>query len=656
MKQKLLFTFIIAASTAFVAGLLFLTGLLGSFDRKLSDNLFVIRATDNRIAIIAIDDKSIQEIGRWPWPRSVHAKLLAKLGNSPKAIGFDVTFSESSNKNDDEQLASQLRQFDNVVLPIEAGELRQKGDLVIVGQFLSPNPLFSATRKGLVNLALDSDGIARQTPINLTSSIKLLKNFSVVVLQYFYKDNPKKLQSLLNIPLQNGMMRINFAAAPGSFATYSYVDVLNGKVKPETFQGKIVLIGATASDLHDAQLTPVSSGFPMSGVEIHANVLQTMLEQNYLQVESQEATVLTIVFIALVLSFLFSYLGILKSTLTLIIAAVLEIGYIIISFDHGIIRSIVYPLLTIAALYVFLVMYKYLVESSQKRFIKKALSYYVSRAVMDDILQNPKKLHLGGVRRELTVLFSDIAGFTTISEKLDPEILTRLLNQYLSEMTRLVFENRGVLDKYIGDAVMAFWGAPIEEKQHAYLACKTALAMQQAIDNLKSTWEEVGIDNFTARIGINSGDMIVGNMGSDARFDYTLIGDNVNLGSRLEGLNKEYGTKIIISEATFEHVKHEVVARKIDTVVVKGKARGVGIYELRGIGKPTPIENEFLQQFEMGRKLYEQGKFKNAYNHFMQLNKNYPGDPVIALYITRCKEFVSHPPKAWDGIYHATSK
>ncbi|MBI2103865.1 adenylate/guanylate cyclase domain-containing protein [Candidatus Woesebacteria bacterium] len=422
------------------------------------------------------------------------------------------------------------------------------------------------------------------------------------------------------------------------------------------FTDKIVLIGATAPDLHDEQITPVSNGVAMSGVEIHANVIQTILEGRYLFEETTEATIIAMAIVIIALTAILIYLPILPAIIVTAVTAVVYILYAIFSFDNGIIRNIIVPPLAILVTGAINIVYKYFSESRQKKFIKKAFSYYLSSEVLSEVLSSPEKLKLGGTRTEISVLFSDIAGFTSISEKINPEDLVHILNSYLTRMTKIVFENRGVLDKYIGDAVMAFWGAPLKTKNHALLACKTALEMYQEMDAVRQEWKEYGVADFDIRIGVNSGEMAVGNMGSDARFDYTLLGDNVNLGSRLEGINKEYGTNIIISESTYAAVKDNIVARKLDTVAVKGKKTGVVIYELRGLAPASAEETKFLRYFEAARVEYEKGLFSPALRAFQALSKKYPNDNPTKVYIERLKLIVKNPPKDWDGIFKATTK
>lgn len=559
-------------------------GLASGWQEKLADNLFLPRVARNDIAIIAIDDKSINTIGRWPWDRKIHAQLLELLADSkPRAVGYDVAFPEKSNSVSDDLLIESFKKH-NIILPVEQ----------VKDGLQTPNEIFK-TKTGLVNVLIDSDGIVRKIPSTSFAS------------------------SVLDTEVPGEFMRINYVGKPGSFTTYSFVDVINKKIPLENFRDKYVLVGTTAVDLHDVQITPVSAGKEMAGVEIHANAMQTVLDQKYLSLEPKYQTLLMIL-IACILSPL--------SILTI----VAYIIFVFISFDGGVIRNLIYPPLSIIVINIINIIIKYWKEKAQKEYIKKAFSYYLSDSVLSTILKDPSKLKLGGERKEITVLFSDIAGFTSISEKMAPEDLAKILNNYLTKMTNIVFKYEGVLDKYIGDAVMAFWNAPIADEQHALKACKTALEMQ----------EQSG--DFEMRIGINTGDMVVGNMGSQMRFDYSLLGDNVNLGSRLEGTNKEYGTKILISESTNKQIANKLITRFIDTVAVKGKEKGVKIYELRS--------TNYDLNFDKARELYEKGEFDKAAKIFAKIKD----DPPSEVFLKRCQEFVKIPPERWDGIYHSKIK
>lgn len=572
--------------------LLFWFGIFSGLQDRITDLLFIPRSPEKQVVIIAIDDKSINKLGRWPWDRKIHAELLDKLSTAkPRAVGYDVAFPEKSNDEGDKLLAESLKKL-NVILPIEQ----------VDGGIQKPYELFK-TETGLVNVIIDNDGIVRKIP-SLGFASKILNK---------------------KVALPGDNFRINYVGRPGSFATFSFVDVLENNVPLDNFKDKYVLVGATATDLHDSQVTPVSAGREMAGVEIHANAMATILENKYLVLESRSFTLLTI--------YTFTLFAVITANYPIVwLWLIVYIIYAFVSFDLGFIRNMIYPPLGIIIVNIVNIIIKYWNEKSQKEYIKKAFSYYLSDSVLKEILKDPSKLKLGGERKEITVLFTDIAGFTSIAEKMDAVDLAKLLNGYLTRMTNIVFANGGVLDKYIGDAVMAFWNAPIAYPNHAYMACKTALEMQ----------EQAG--EFGMRIGINTGDMVVGNMGSQMRFDYSLLGDNVNLGSRLEGINKEYGTKILIAESTKLQISNKFVTRFIDTVAVKGKEKGVKIYELRSIN--------YDPNFDTARELYEKGEFAKALKIFEKIID----DPPSKVFLLRCQEFIKIPPPRWDGIYHAKEK
>ncbi|MEK7526101.1 MAG: adenylate/guanylate cyclase domain-containing protein, partial [Patescibacteria group bacterium] len=489
-----------ALAIATILSLALVAGLFSVWQEKLADNLFLPKKPSDEIIIIAIDDDSLHSLGQWPWDRKIHAQLLSKIKTSqPKIIGLDISFFEFSNPQSDQELAQQLDK--NVVIAAET-----KGR-----QTIEPIEIFGTiAQTGITNTIVDPDGVTRK--INLKDS------FACVI-----------TGSAGCYPA--GQMRINFVGEPQSFETISFAEVLENDFDTTIFNGKIVLVGATANDLHDTQIVPTSHGAPMSGVEIHANAVQTILTEKFLLEEEKLATIITLLILTIITIGVCSSVRIkigLGISLTLIIVYYM---YAFWSFDQGVIRNLIYPPLTIIISFVSCIVLKYSTESKQKRFLRKAFSHYVSEDVVKEIVANPDKLVLGGEKKTVTVLFSDIQGFTTISEKTQPEKLTSLLNDYLTHMTNIILANTGVVDKFIGDSVMAFWGAPLAEPDHAYKACLAALAMQR-----------VKVGKFNTRIGINTGEVIVGNMGSDTRFDYTVLGDTVNIASRLEGLNKEYKT------------------------------------------------------------------------------------------------------------------
>lgn len=627
MKRKVFNGVIIGVIIFVVLSALYLLGLFGTWQERLSDTLYTQKPSPENIAIIAIDDTSINQIGRFPWDRKVYADLLNKLNtqNPPKVIGFDISFLEKSDEVNDQALANAIKNLENTEVILASEYSGEK--LMLPIEILNDVAI-----SGFANITPDIDGITRKAAFwKITED----KSFAYNVI----KSYPGKA-----LPTTQGI-RINYLGKPGTVKTYSYVDVLNGNIDSSIFADKIVLIGATAPNLHDDQAVPTAAKMP--GVEIQANIVNTLLNDNAKVDEEAVVPFFTIFIIAIAGSIIFVFLPPVGVVIAAVILVISYILYVITSFDAGIIRNIIYPTLAIILSAVANIIYKYKTENAAKKFLRKTFSLYLSESVLNHLLENPHKIKLGGERKELTVLFSDIAGFTTISESMKPHDLAELMNKYLTKMTDIVFANDGVLDKYIGDAVMAFWGAPNEVKNHALSACITALEMQEQIAK--------NFD-FTSRVGINSGEMVVGNMGSAQRFDYSLLGDNVNLGARLEGINKMYGTRICISQNTYDLVSDDVTARKLDTVAVKGKKTGVAIYELRHLGQADKAEKAFLDRFEKARSLYEKGEFKKALSEFKSVNKEYSDDETTKIYIDRVKELIKNPPSEWDGVYHATSK
>jgi len=307
--------------------------------------------------------------------------------------------------------------------------------------------------------------------------------------------------------------------------------------------------------------------------------------------------------------------------------------------------------------YIPLVVIYYVTEEKSRKWITSVFGKYVSPVVIDNLIKNPDKIKLGGEKRNITIFFSDIRGFTPIAEQLNPEDLVRLLNDYLSEMTSIIRKDQGLVDKYMGDAIMAFWGAPLDQPNHAIMACSSSLQMMDKLKELQKKWKNEGIPSFDIGIGINSGHAIVGNMGSSKRFDYTAIGDNVNLASRIEGLNKFFGTNIIITENTHKVIKNNFESRKLDIVKVKGKKKTILIYELLSKkGNLNKKQHDFIQLYEEGLNLYLKKEWKLAIKSFQTALK-LKDDNATNIFITRCQNFIKNPPpKDWDGVWEMDIK
>lgn len=614
-----------------------LTAWLGvgrQYDRRIRDAYFVPDKINTAITLVTIDDESIKSLGLWPLPRSVYAKVLNNLASAgAKVVGFDVTLSEKSREEEDIILESVLTKIKIPVILAGEGKRGDKNEVKPLPEFIIGQVL-----EGKVNIKLDSDGVLRRMDYPDSFAAKIIENS----------------RGKMVVPAEE--LLINYLNRPGSFASLSLAEVYSGSFPAGLVRGRTILIGATATDLHDNWLTPISNGKPMSGVEVHANIISQVTMGKFLREKTWIEELITLFILGLICGLIGIWSPIWLALVLDVLILVL-FGYVsFVMFDMGINGSLLYPILTVWLVFLGQSFYRYFLVARQKAQIRRALSFYLSAQVMKEVLSNPKSLHLGGQKRLMTVLFSDIAGFTSLSEKIDPEKLTEFLNNYLDLMTGIVFENGGVLDKYIGDAVMAFWGAPLSSPNQADQACLTALAMQEVITQKQPIWQkEYGVD-LGVRIGINSGEMVVGNMGSNVRFDYTVLGDNVNLGSRLEGINKQYGTKVVISESTLEALAGKFVVRKLDRVAVKGKSQGIMIYELRGVGEADKNESKLLEEFEVARGVYEAGKFGKARTMFAKLVKEYSADGPSGVYLARCTTFEKEPPKEWNGVYHAESK
>jgi len=454
-----------------------------------------------------------------------------------------------------------------------------------------------------------------------------------------------------------GRVYVNFHGPSYTYRHFSMADVIEHKVPPDTFSGKIVLIGATATGIGDLRTTPFG-GLDYPGVEIHANVIDNILHQNFLRRGAKES----LWDLALILLFGIP-LGIWMALVSprwmgfgiVLLAVLIAVDYF--RFLRGSWLNFTIPALTITANVLLVSLYRALIEEKEKRRVRTAFGQYLSPEVVRRLLVNPELVEPR--KTEVTVMFSDIRGFTTISEKLDAQELAVFLSQYLSDMTQIIFERRGTLDKYIGDAVMAFWGAPFEEEDHAALACQTALEMMAKIHQMQRKWEAQGKPRLDIGIGLNTGIASVGNMGSALRYGYTALGDSVNLSSRLEGLNKDYGTHILVNETTYQAAKDSgFVFRELDLIRVKGKVQPVVLYELVTFANSLSADTQArLDRFGEARALYHQRLWLEAQSAFQSILDQWPDEGPARAYWKRCQEYLfDEPPSGWDGVFTMTHK
>ncbi|MFH1077701.1 MAG: adenylate/guanylate cyclase domain-containing protein [Patescibacteria group bacterium] len=651
---------LVGAAVGLVAAAIFLTGALRSWSDRATDRLFLPRQADTSIIIVAIDDASLGKIGRWPWPRSIHAELIRILAEArPSAIAYDVNFPESSDAKDDEALAAALKAAGNVILPVELVITEQGGRLTFdPNATLPPISTLAVAAKavGHSNTPTDPDGVVRRIPVGVHapdgSEIEAFAAQALAVAAPSIDVRKAPMDRAYRVT-------VNYAGPPKhAYQTVSASDVLDGVVPPSAFTGKAVFVGSTAPDLHDDRLVPTSDGTPMPGVEIHAAFYDTLKNGDWLVAVPPSATAAILVLVGLLVALLVTFL---RARVSIPLALVLWIGLLVAAFllfDRGWIADVVWPTIAIVLAYAGVTVERRITADRERARLRNAISRYVTPSVVSRILKDPSMLKLGGEKRRMSVLFSDIRGFTSIAESMPPERLVEVMNLYLTRMTDVVFEHEGVLDKYIGDAVMAFWNAPIDQKDHALRAVCTAVAMQEEVTDLnRSKTLPKGV-TLRIGVGINTGEMIVGNMGSEARFDYTVIGDNVNLASRLESLTKEYGVGILVSEATYLLVKDQVLARRIDRVAVKGKIAPVLIYEILGMeGSVSARDRNIATAYEEALDAYFAARFDAAIAACQALAATAPKDGPCQTLIRRAEHMKEHrPPSDWNGAWVMHSK
>ena len=570
----------------------------------------------------------------------------------------------------------------------------QKSPLVSLVTFIPNIPSFNQAAKhaGSFNAFPDPDGYIRRTPLVLMADgnpyptlalemarvglnedleIKINKEGKVEKIGFF---NSKK--EIAVSPL--GSMEINFRGPSYSFPYVSALEVMSDSNKLhhgfdrslasdrfELFKDAYVLIGLSAVGVYDMRAFPFDSNTP--GVEGHATILDNILAGDYLQGSTQSDSSLWIFLLMIFGALLFAYAAEkLESIpgLLLFLGTMGGISYvdleILFEANHNLTTSFLF--LEVFTIFTLTIVMKYVLEEKNKKFIKDAFSKYVAPAVVDSIVKDPDSLSLGGEKKEITILFSDIRGFTTLSEKMDPKLLSKFLNTYLGEMTDIIFNTKGTLDKYIGDAVMAFWGAPVHYVEHGKNACEAAIQMQQALDREKEKFRsEFGID-VEVGIGVHSGTVSVGNMGSETNFNYTVLGDDVNLASRIEGLTKYYRSKILTTRQTLNLIEKSNQAlpphRTLDFVKVKGKKQAVEIIQI--LDQTLPEEG--LSLFKKAREHYLKKQWDDAIKIFTQASEALEhspgkGDGPSEMYIERCETMKKDPPASdWDGSWEMTSK
>ncbi len=528
----------------------------------------------------------------------------------------------------------------------------------------------STEYSGFFNMVPDNDGVVRRIPSVLKFREDLYAPLSLMTLSA-YLDEVVSLsvdESGIDeiqiggqfIPVDDrGDLIINYHGEQKTYPHISVTDILHDKIPADKLRDKIVFVGATAKAIYDMRVTPLGSVYP--GLEVHANIVDSVLTNDFLirSVDLLLADILAIMITGLILGIILPRLGALTGA---IFSSALFFGYIYLCHfvfsSYGLIINMIYPLSTILMVYLGITVYKYIVESRQKNFIKSAFSTYLAPSVVNFLIDSPEKLELGGEERIITAFFSDVQSFTSISEKLGPKELVELLNEFLTEMTNIILKHQGTVDKFEGDAIIAFFGAPLDLDNQAESACLASIEMQIRLAELRKEWEQRDMPALKMRIGLCTGPAVVGNMGSKNRMDYTMMGDTVNTAARLEGVNKIYGTYSLVGETSREMVGDKLVTRELDSIYVVGKHEPLPLYELLGIkGSIDAKMMGTIAHYENGLQAYRNQEWETAIDCFDKGLESLPDDGPCLTMRKRSEEFKVDPPgEDWDGSYHMQTK
>lgn len=669
-----------------------------TFDMRYRDALSAPRGTIEEIVIVDIDSRSLYKLGRFQdWPRAYHTAVLDTLtSQGALAVFLDLLLVERArDPEQDRRLVEAVRRAGNVYaallfshadtlnfiypqtkdpvaasrpragLAVRGGAALPLADLV---ETPFPELLVACAGVGAVNWGIAGDNVVRRFPLLYRLLDRVYPTVALRMAADLLGASPDGLafdpedgitiygSERRTVPADaRGLLWLDYPGPWKTFRYVSYYDVLAGRIAPGFFAGKIAMIGSSAPGLSDLATTPFQHAYPR--VELHATLLYNLLAGRFLQRASDGillASVLVFALIAGALAILLRPIYALACLATLVIAYWLVAGAYF--EQQRLWLGVVKPVSSGLMAFGLVLFYRYWTEEREKHRIRAAFQHYVPLEVVEEIVNDPSYLGLGGQRQNLTVLFSDIKGFTTIAERLDSEELARLMNEYLGSMTHLVFARRGTLDKYVGDMIMAIYGAPVAFPEHPAAACETALDMLAGLDEFNRRHSPGS--RLDIGIGINSGSMWVGNMGSEIRFAYTVTGDVVNLASRLEGLTRHYDNRVIVGEETYRAAGDAFVMRRLDRVHVKGKTQPETVYELVGRGAELDaLSAERLAGFEVAQEAYFAGEWGRALELLEQLHLQWADDGPTRVFLERCRHFSQRPPEVgWDGTWTMQEK
>lgn len=580
--KKLQVDVLLSLIIALIFSLLFYFNVLADFDYLIEDMFYQNpRPVSTDIVIVGIDDESLEHLGNWPWKRGIHGRVLEKIdAGSPRAIGMDILFLEKA--EDDENLIASLSKLSKKpVLASYASfsDYAAKG-LLEARTFHKPlSSLLPYVDLAHINTLPDDDGIVRRTLLNLKSGEEVIPSFARRLYEKAHGE-----EAALPVDAWSRAF-IRYAHRAGSFEVLPYYMVENGEIDSEYFRDKIVLIGVTAVGLaDDYYFTPIDRTYAMYGIEVHANILQQMMEGLSWEKlpEGMEMALVFLLSLLSVLLFRRFRLGLAVFSLGGMFVFYILVASYLAEQPRGYILNLIYPLSSVFTVFVVFHVLRYIQENIEKKRVTAVFTKYMEPRLVQKLLEGGQAaLRLGGEKKRISILFVDIRGFTTMSEHLEPSEVVGILNEYLNLCADAIFRYQGILDKYIGDAAMALFGALLDDEDHALKAVKTALYMQEKAKELSENLEEKYGRSVSFGIGVNTGYAIVGNIGASHRLDYTAIGDAVNTAARLES-NAKAG-QILISKSTYERVKESIVTEPMGLLKVKGKEEEVEVYQAIGL-------------------------------------------------------------------------
>lgn len=636
-----------------------------------------VRFPDEIITFVVQDESFFDAYGSWPLRRTDLARVARNLSElGARVVALDNLFDFRSSYGEDPAAAELLAEAGNV-LTVSQGVVRD-GHMVSLNYPVAP--IRDQARTGYTNIQSTSRLVESMSRLKVYPEVVDREDgwpFAVQAVAMYLGEEPRwedghiRFGKLLSVPLtEQNELWIDYPQIPSGAQSYSDafgvsalelldLDAMSPGLRQELeywMQDRIVLFGDTSEVSHDIFNTPLGR---MYGIEVIAASIATLLAGGPLMpapgwAEAGVAGALMLLMLA-VAALQHPAMRIGVALAVLVLWAVI-VGWLHV--EQGLVLAMSYPALAWGAALLLVNLRYYLQERSQKSLIHSAFGQYLSPKVVSILVKDPSRLKLGGERREMTAFFSDVAGFSGISEQLSPEQLVALLNEYLTAMCDIIADYEGTVDKFEGDAIIAFWGAPLDQRDHALRACLAAIDMQAYLRDFRTRLAAEGRPELNVRMGLNTGEMLVGNLGSAQRMDYTMMGDAVNLAARLEGANKFYGSGIMISESTYRQVADAVAVRELDLIRVVGRREPVRVYELLArSGDLDARQQAMLAQHQEALQQYRAGDFSAALRAFRALEDTFPEDAVATVYRERCETFLQAPPPAdWDGVYQLESK